>query len=109
MATRDDLVDTLERIALLLELKGENPFKVRAYRQGAEVIGAYPSDIVALAAANELAGIPGLGEALRQKVHELARTGRQESVETAQLDAEVYNRLLQAYGDAEPQASRAAA
>lgn len=48
-------------------------------------------------------------DALMARLYELARTGRQESVETAQLDAEVYNRLLQAYGDAEPQASRAAA
>ena len=30
---REEMADVLERIALLLELKGENPFKVRAYRQ----------------------------------------------------------------------------
>lgn len=74
--TRDLLADTLEEIALLLELKGENPFKIRAYRSGAETVRQYPGDILALARENELEGIKGLGEALQQKLHELARTGR---------------------------------
>lgn len=73
--TRDTLAEVLEEIAQLLELKGENPFKVRAYRQGAEVVLGYDGDIVALAAANELEGIKGLGDALRDKLHELASTG----------------------------------
>ena len=41
-------------------------------------------------------------DALMARLYDLARNGRQDSVETAQIDAEVYNRLLQAYGDAEP-------
>lgn len=81
MATRDTLIDVLEKTALLLELQGENPFKVRAYRQGAEAVAAYPGDIVAKAAANELSGISGIGEALRQKLHELASTGKLEFYE----------------------------
>lgn len=74
--TREKLVETLERVALLLELKGENPFKIRAYRQGAETIESFPGDIVARAAADDLEGITGIGSALRQKLHELATTGR---------------------------------
>jgi DNA polymerase (family 10) len=73
--TRERIADILDEIAQLLELKGENPFKVRAYRQGAEVVLAYDGDIVALAAENKLEGIKGLGEALRDKLHELATTG----------------------------------
>jgi DNA polymerase (family X) len=73
--TRETLADTLEEIALLLELKGENPFKIRAYRQGAEVVQSFDGDIVALAAANQLDGIKGLGDALRDKLHELATNG----------------------------------
>jgi DNA polymerase (family X) len=73
--TRELFVDVLERIALLLELKGENPFKVRAYRTGAEVVRGHPEDIVQLARDNQLDGIKGLGEALRDKLHELASTG----------------------------------
>jgi DNA polymerase (family 10) len=73
--TRETLADTLEEIALLLELKGENPFKIRAYRTGAETVSQFPGDIVALAREGKLEGIKGIGEALQQKLHELASTG----------------------------------
>ena len=73
--TREKLAEVLEEIALLLELKGENPFKIRAYRQGADTVRGYDGEIVELAAANQLEGIKGLGDALRDKLHELASTG----------------------------------
>jgi len=73
--TRETLADVLDEIALLLELKNENPFKVRAYRQGAETIRNFDGDIVQLAADKQLAGIKGIGEALRDKLHILASTG----------------------------------
>jgi DNA polymerase (family 10) len=74
--TRERMAEVLEEIALLLEMKGENPFKIRAYRQGAEIVRGFDEDIVPRAARNELSGIKGLGEALREKLHELAGTGR---------------------------------
>lgn len=74
--TRDTLADVLDEIALLLELKGENPFKIRAYRNGAETVRSFDGDIVQQAANNELKGIKGIGDALQQKLHELASTGR---------------------------------
>ncbi len=73
--TRETLVQTLEEIALLLELKGENHFKTRAYKNGAEIVQNYDGDIVAKAAADDLKGIKGIGDALQQKLHELASTG----------------------------------
>lgn len=79
--TRESLVNTLEEIALLLELKGENPFKTRAYRNGAEVVQNFEGDIVGRAAANELKGIKGIGNALQQKLYELASTGKLEYFE----------------------------
>lgn len=79
--TRDTLVSTLEEIALLLELKGENPFKTRAYRNGAEIVQNFDGDIVARAADDDLKGIKGIGDALQQKLHELASTGKLEFYE----------------------------
>lgn len=73
--TRDVAADIFHRIALLLELKGENPFKIRAYKMGAEVVESYPGDIMQMAIDNQLGGIKGLGEALQDKLHELASTG----------------------------------
>lgn len=79
--TREDAAAILERIATLLEMQGENPFKVRAYRTGAEVVESFSGDILKLAADNQLSGIKGLGEALRDKLHEMATTGRLEFYE----------------------------
>lgn len=75
------MAGVLEKIALLLELKGENPFKVRAYRQGAEVVLAMEEDVVELAKNDELKGVKGIGEALRDKLGELAQTGKLEFYE----------------------------
>ena len=74
--SREEMVTILEEIALLLELKDENPFKIKAYRSGAETVRSFPDDIVALATANQLTGIKGIGEALRDKLHEMATTGK---------------------------------
>ena len=79
--TSEDMAETFRRIALLLELKGENPFKTRAYNTGADVVESFPGDIVALAKANELKGIKGLGDALQDKLHEMATTGKLEFFE----------------------------
>ncbi|MEE3179546.1 MAG: DNA polymerase/3'-5' exonuclease PolX, partial [Verrucomicrobiota bacterium] len=65
----------LEEIALLLELKGENTFKIRAYRNGSEIVQSFDGDIVQRARENDLKGIKGIGEALQQKLHELASSG----------------------------------
>jgi len=75
---RDEIALVLERIALLLELRGENPFKIRAYRNGAVVVRSHPEDVAALAREGSLEGIAGLGEALREKITALATTGHLE-------------------------------
>lgn len=69
----------LTDIATLLELKGENPFKVRAYVTGARVIEAMGEEEIAERIAAETLGeVKGLGEALVQKITELHRTGKLE-------------------------------
>jgi len=73
--TRDHLAEVLDEIALLLELKGENTFKIRAYRNGSEIVQSFDGDIVQRARENDLKGIKGIGEALQQKLHELASSG----------------------------------
>ena len=79
--TADQMAQTFRSIALLLQLKGENPFKIRAYETGAEITENFSGDIVARAAVNDLKGVKGLGEALQDKLHEMASTGRLEFFE----------------------------
>jgi DNA polymerase (family 10) len=74
--TRDRVVEVLERIALLLELQGENPFKVRAYRNGARTLELLEGDLGTLVRETGLQGIAGIGEALREKISTLVTTGK---------------------------------
>ncbi len=65
----------LEQIGTLLELKGESPFKIRAYLNAARVIEGLGGELDALVASGEIRNLKGIGEALSQKIGELARTG----------------------------------
>lgn len=71
-----DVVDILEEIAVFLDLKGENPFKTRAYVNGARTIETLGTPIAKLVDEERLGELKGFGEALQQKVTELVTTGR---------------------------------
>ncbi|MCC7292638.1 MAG: DNA polymerase/3'-5' exonuclease PolX [Phycisphaerales bacterium] len=58
-----------ERIADLLELTGENRFRVNSYRQGARSVDALTEDLAALAAENRLQSVKGIGKGLAEHVH----------------------------------------
>jgi DNA polymerase (family X) len=66
---------TLGEIADLLEIKGENPFKIRAYRTAADLAADLPESLAALDEA-ALRAIPGIGKDLAARIRELATTGR---------------------------------
>jgi DNA polymerase (family 10) len=65
----------LREIGMLLEVKGENPFKVRAYETGARALEDMEEDLAALVAEGRLRDLRGVGEALAKKIEELHRTG----------------------------------
>jgi DNA polymerase (family 10) len=64
----------LGEIADLLELKGENPFKIRAYRNGADLVANSPEQVVDLDAA-QLRDWPGIGKDLSARLVEICQTG----------------------------------
>jgi DNA polymerase (family 10) len=70
-----DIVDVLEDIAVLLELKGENPFKIRAYSTGARVLETMEADLGDLIEAGQLSAVKGIGAALVEKIETLHATG----------------------------------
>ena len=63
-------------IAVLLELKVENQFKIRAYQKAARSIEHLPVEVEQLVAEGRLGEIPGVGEAITRKITELVTTGR---------------------------------
>ena len=63
-------------IAELLELKGENTFKIRAYNKAARAVESLSTDIQEIYAAEELESIPGVGSAIAEKIGEYLKNGR---------------------------------
>jgi DNA polymerase (family X) len=87
--TKNQIADVLDEIAVLLELKGENPFKIRAYTTGARAVEALEEDQLAkLVAEGELLTVKGIGEALAQKISELHQAGRLEFHEKLKASVE---------------------
>lgn len=74
--TKEDICDLLDEIGVLLELKGENPFKVRAYANGARALRALNGEIGELVRLGLLKDVKGIGGALTQKIEECVQTGR---------------------------------
>jgi DNA polymerase (family 10) len=70
-----EIADVLDEIAFLLELKGENPFKVKAYAAGARVIESLPEEPAVLVQKGILRNVKGIGEGLAGAVTELVKTG----------------------------------
>jgi DNA polymerase (family 10) len=70
-------------MADLLELKSENPFRIRAYRRAAQNLEALTEDVEALAREERLDEIPGVGADLAGKIVEYLRTGRMKDLEAA--------------------------
>lgn len=78
-----EIAAMLDQTAELLEIKGENPFRVRAYRRAARVVDGLSASIASLLAADEdLAELPGIGEDLAGKIGRICRTGRFDLLES---------------------------
>jgi DNA polymerase (family 10) len=73
---KDHVAEILVNIGTLLELKGENPFKTRAYFNAARTIETSAESIATLVSENRLADLKGIGEALQKKITELVTTGK---------------------------------
>lgn len=70
-----DIARVLSEIADLLELTGGNAFKVRAYRQAAQLVDVHPSPIAEEWRAGKLEELPGIGSGIAGKIAELLETG----------------------------------
>jgi len=73
---KEQVAGILVEIGVLLELKGENPFKTRAYANGARIIEGLSEPLAKIVAEKRLGEIKGIGEALEQKITELVETGQ---------------------------------
>src|SRR6266513_1010245 len=93
--TKSQIAEVLEEIATLLELKDENPFKIRAYANAARSLETFGGNLSDLQDEEALAKIPGIGKAIAAKVKELAGTGKLKYLE--ELRAEFPEAILELF------------
>ncbi|MAV39133.1 MAG: histidinol-phosphatase [Puniceicoccaceae bacterium] len=70
-----DIISVLKEIAVLLEVKGENSFKIRAYQSGARTLERIDGDFDQLVQSGEVGELQGIGQALAQKITFLYEEG----------------------------------
>ena len=63
---KDEIADILKEIGVFLELKGENPFKTRAYQNGARTLESLTEPLAKLVEEERLGDIKGIGKALAE-------------------------------------------
>ena len=73
---KDRVAEILTEIGTLLELKGENPFKTRAYENAARTLENLTEPLEKLISENRLSEIKGIGEGIQKKITELVTTGK---------------------------------
>ncbi len=84
--TKGQIAEVLEQIATLLELKDENPFKIRAYANAARSLETFGGNIADLQDEEALAKIPGIGKSIAEKIRELAATGSLKYLEELRIE-----------------------
>lgn len=78
-----EIAAMFDQAAELLEIKGDNPFRTRAYRRAARVIEGLPKSITSLLKAGEdLSELPGIGKDLAGKIAAIAETGKFDLLES---------------------------
>jgi DNA polymerase (family 10) len=78
-----EIAQIFDRMADILEFKGENRFKVNAYRRASRVIGSIADDIEDLYREGRLMEIPGVGSGIAEKIAEYLDTGKMGKYEEA--------------------------
>ncbi|HVP57501.1 MAG TPA: DNA polymerase/3'-5' exonuclease PolX, partial [bacterium] len=81
-----DVARIFDEIADVLELKNENPFRIRSYRRGARVVRDLAEDIKTLAAEGKLETVAGIGQSLAEKIDEIVKTGTCKTYEEIKRD-----------------------
>ncbi|WP_437957838.1 PHP domain-containing protein [Sorangium sp. So ce119] len=93
MLDKLDIARALREMGMLLQIKGENPYRARAYETGAEALEELTDDLGELIKARKLTDIRGIGAALAAQIAELYQTGRSEQLE--KLRAELPRGVLE--------------
>jgi DNA polymerase (family X) len=86
MSLKQELVKTLENIAELLEFKEENPFKINAFRNGANIVRNLTDDIEPLIKDNSIKNIKGIGKGIQSVIYDYYENGKSADLENLAKD-----------------------
>ena len=81
-----DIAKIFRQIVQILEIKGENHFRIRAYERGAQNIESLSEDIEVFIKEDRVTTIPGIGKDLEQKIKEIVSEGRLQYLEDLKKD-----------------------
>jgi DNA polymerase (family 10) len=81
-----ELSEIFDLIADGLEFKGENPFKIKAYRKAARIIKDTSFDLIEYSKKNSLTDIPGIGKGIAKKIEQYIKAGKVEKLEEIKKD-----------------------
>jgi DNA polymerase (family X) len=95
MRTKEQTIELLVTIARLLEIKGENPFKIRAYTTAARALETFSGSFQSAVTENTLRDLDGIGDAIAKKISEYVMTERLEYFE--KLHAEFPETILELF------------
>ncbi len=70
------IAQILDEMGTLLEIRGENPFRCRAYHTAAQALMNLPDDLSEMIADGRLKEVPGIGDTMYAKIVQLATTGQ---------------------------------
>lgn len=74
--SQDEVAAALDEIGTLLQLKGENDFRTRAYHNAARTLSQFSGDLKQLVADKKLNELPGIGDGMQKRITELVTTGK---------------------------------
>ncbi|HEU5115978.1 MAG TPA: helix-hairpin-helix domain-containing protein, partial [Isosphaeraceae bacterium] len=80
------VAQVLDEMGTLLELRGENPFRCRAYHNAAQALKGLPEDLSEMITNGDLAEVPGIGETMLSKIVQLVTTGHLPAFEDLKKD-----------------------
>ncbi len=75
--SNSEIADLFDQLGDLLDIEGENPFRVQAYHRAARTIRSQPKSLADMVTAGEdLTRLPGIGEAIAKKIQTIVQTGK---------------------------------
>ena len=85
--TNEEIAQLFENLGAMLEMKGDSVFKIRAYQRAARAIEELSLPLAqAVSDGQKLTGIPGIGKAISDKIHELVTTGQVQTYERTKAE-----------------------